>query len=116
MCRTVASASRERTGAVLGPYWAAVTAEERAKSQCSELSSPNPIRNLATELLAEILPVGPMVPRGGGVEATQASIPPAPQKITVGIDAPIAQERPHAPHLLAAIQVDLGDQQFFAIR
>ena len=36
-------------------------------------------------------------------------------EVAVALNAPVAQERPPAPHLLAALHVDVDDLQVFAV-
>src|SRR6185312_2432040 len=44
--------------------------------------------------------------------ATPASVAEAPQQVVIGVNAAVAQEGPDSAHLLAAPQVDVGQQQF----
>src|SRR6185312_12275310 len=52
----------------------------------------------------------------GSVVETSISVTETFEQVAVGIDAPIAQERPDAAHGFAAREVDIGDEQFRLVR
>src|SRR4249919_1628017 len=51
-------------------------------------------------------------PSGLSIGSFMGSVAESLEQVAVGVDATVAQEGPDAAHVLAAAQVDVGDQQF----